>query len=1053
MIPEYTGSQPAKVIKTQVHGLGSRFKEDTVRTDSTIGLLLEKHAELYSQMPVTWKRPVRASRNPLRATPLKSWPDWNLTFVGIPKNVPTWLYADLNIPRRHRGLDLRNTDIGLFLHGWCPFTMWLDGEELFKEEHAWHASGPIAEPVPLAQGRHRLVMCITPTETPTTPAPLSVFVRPMACVEMAIHMSAAAGQLRLAQTLAGTTTQRRLVQRAAAAVDTDALARSDWPVVLASIARMEEILSPLSEQARELTVRLLGHSHIDMDWMWTWPDTVHCIRRDFRSVTDLMDDYPGLTFAISQVPSYDVVRKMDPAVFRKVRARVAEGRWEAVVGTWTEGDLHMADGESIARHMLYATDWTRRHLGSKTNVLWEPDTFGHPANMPQLARHGELEYYFHMRTNPGRENNWPVRRWEGLDGTDIEAVSMSYNGDLQPMSVIGTALSHLRSGFRDSLHIWGLGNHGGAMSRYWLKLLDIYRHKPLIPTIEFGTLNDHMRAVRRSGARLPSNRGETFSLFEGCWTTHAHMKRSNRMCESALLTAETMSALAGLDRNDELRECWSRVLFNHFHDLMDGCSVKDSYTDSCARFRKSLKGAERVSREALGRFVTPVSRGKTLVVVNQLAFLRTGPVRVRLPASTTHLLDDEGASIPVQRIGKDFMFIARDIPAFSSRSYRIQTGSRGASALPPVAVSDDRRQGAKHMHYRVETVHAVSQLSKDSGAISAYYDKRLCREFVAHGVPRHMAHVEAARRDLALNVFQVCDESPNDMSAWLIHNIVRQENLLRGAEVSLLETGPVFARFRVSHRFRSSTIREDVIYYNDLPQVDFETMIDWREKGSPEQGVPQLKVSFAGTHSGSIARFEGPFCITERPADGQEQPTQKWVDASGSECGFAILNDGRYGCDVLGSRIRLTILRNSYGPDEESDNGVHTVRFAFVPHGPRTPASELTRQATVFNRPPLTALANRPAAGLPPGLRMTGGGSVLCTCLRRAEHSDGTILRLFEADGRRARVSVQLGNGIRTAREVNFLENPVRKCRTSKGAVRLSFRPYEVKTLLLHTRK
>ena len=1019
-----------------------------MKPGAVIDLLQAKHWELYSPIRIKWKRPPRTPRSPLSITPGRDWTDWNENIVGLKKNAANWFYAKLNIPRHHHSIDLRNTEIGLFLHGWCPFTMWLDGEELFKEKHAWHATGPIAEPVYLPPGPHRLVLRLEPTEIPAAVwAPMSTFVRPIACAETAIQVSAAAAQLRVARTLAKTAKQKKLVDRAARAIDNAALEKNDWPRALKSIARMEQILQPLSARAKEMTVRLLGHAHIDMDWMWTWKDTVHCARRDFKSVTDLMDDYPDLTFAISQVPTYDVVRRKDPSVFKKVKARVAEERWEAVVGTWTEGDLHMADGESIARHMLYATDWTTEHLGSKTNVLWEPDTFGHPANMPQLAKLGEFDYYFHMRGNPGGPDNWPARVWKGLDGTAIEAVSMSYNGDLTPTAIVGNALSHLRFGLKDALHIWGMGDHGGAMSRYWLRLLSLYRDKPLIPTIRFGTLAEHMKAVRRSGVKLPSNRGETFSLFEGCWTTHAHMKRYNRMCEGALLTAETLSALAGLDRNEPLRKCWTGVLFNHFHDLFDGCSVKDSYLDACARFRKSLKGAEQVTKEAFHRFVKPARKGKKLVVFNQLGFARTGPVKVRLPASVTYLVDEDGESVPIQKMDREFVFIARDVPALSSKTYSIRSTSRGMPAVTPVSIADERAS------YRVETMHVVSHVSKASGAIAEYYDKALRRKFVAHGLPKHMSHVGAARQELGMNVFQVLDESPNDMSAWLINNIIREEHLLRGAKVELVETGPVFARFRVEHRFRSSKIEEDIVYYNDLSRVDFEAVIDWREQGGPEVGVPQLSVSFAGNHSRSAARFEGPFCVTERPANGQEQPTQKWLNVAGPKCGFTIYNDSRHGCNVLGNRARMTLLRNAYGPDAESDNGVHTVRFAFEPHGPKMPASELIRRGMTFNRVPLTAVTSSGRAKLPPGLRITGSSSVVCTCLRPAEHSNGLILRLFEADGKKARIRFKLGKGISSAREVNFLENPIRKYRPAGGAVRTSFRPYEVKTFLLKVRK
>jgi alpha-mannosidase len=354
-------------------------------------------------------------------------------------------------------------------------------------------------------------------------------------------------------------------------------------------------------------------------------------------------------------------------------------------------------------------------------------------------------------------------------------------------------------------------------------------------------------------------------------------------------------------------------------------------------------------------------------------------------------------------------------------------------------------------YFKIETSTAISRLSRASGVIGEYYDKTRRRSFVAYGTPKHLSHCPTTRQDLGLNLFQIIDESPNDMSAWLINDVVREENLLRGANVELVETGPVFARFRVTHRFRASRIDEEVIYYNDYPRVDFEAAVDWREQGGPEQGVPQLRVSFAGHHSRSVARFEGPFCITERPADGQEQPTQRWVDASGRESGFALLNDGRYGCDVLGSRIRLTLLRNAYWPDEESDNGRHVTRFAFMPHGPRMAAAELTRQGMAYNRQPLTMLTGSRATPPLGDLTIKGADAVVCTCLRKAEHSGALILRLFESNGKKATIRFRLNRGIRSAQEVNFLERPLRKTRVSSGWASASFRPHEVKTFLLTT--
>jgi alpha-mannosidase len=766
-----------------------------------------------------------------------------------------------------------------------------------------------------------------------------------------------------------------------------------------------------------------------------------------------MADHPEATFTHSQVSSYATIRRTDPGIFRKVQRLIREGRWENAAGTWVEGDLNMADGEAVVRHMLYAADWSKRHLGGQARVLWEPDTFGHPGNMPQLARLGEFDSYFHMRCNPGGQDNWAARLWTGVDGTTIPAFSQHYNGSLLPDDIRSRTLPQFAAGAQDALLIWGIGDHGGALARYTLGLLETYRHKPLVPTLRFNTLSGVLRAFQDRRFRWRRNRGETFSLFEGCFTTHASIKRCNRACEGALLSAESLAVLAGLDRVATLREAWIPTLFNQFHDLLDGAAVHDSYRDAHRRAGRSLRAAARVTRQALHALAGPTSgRGRILTVVNPLGFERTEPIRLRLPPTTRCLLDETGAVIPVQRLEDQFVFVAQKVPAFSSKSYRIADRLPRGWAAPAVAVTETHAPANEPTNtFRIETRRAVVHVARDSGIIGSFHDKALNREFIPYGVPRYLSHTTVTRKDLAMNVFQVVDESANRMSAWLIHDIRREENLVAGARVTLLEAGPVFARLRVQHRFRASSLEEDILFYQDHPRVDFELRLNWREKGSENAGVPQLKVGFNASVRAPRFRAEGPFTVVERPADGQEQPTQKWADLSGDEGGVTLYNDSRYGCDALGTRLRLTLLRNPYGPDLDPDSGRHVVRFALESHGPGLPNADLVRAGLAFNRPLLGVVTARPARrARPPVFEILGAPAVVVTALRRAEHSSGILLRLFETGGKPCRAVIRAGLRLRSAREVNFQENPVGPSLPARrNRVSCVFRPFEVKTLQL----
>jgi alpha-mannosidase len=1020
--------------------------------DAVLAALDSKHwKDLFAAFPLTWRRSPTEPADPLAAVPGADWAVWDGAKPSYRLHGKNWFYADLAFPESHCGIPLAGTIARIFINGYCPFTLWIDGIECYRETHAWNATGPIADPfpVPIVPGRvHRLIACFEPTDLPAlaNDYPGAIQVRSAPCMDLMVDVGAASFELRLAQGFARSADEQRLIGEAAARIDLAALAENRWPAVLASIHEMETVLAPFAARAKAMTVHLVGHTHIDMDWMWTWKDTVHCVRRDATAVTDLMDDFPEVGFVHSQVPTYQVIQEQDPAVFARIKRFVAEGRWQNAASTWVEGDLNMADGESIARHMQYAHDWSVANLGQAATVMWAPDTFGHPGNMPQLARLGGMDSYFHWRCNPGRDDNWPIRVWEGVDGTPIIAFSGAYGGWADPLALQGSALASQRHGLSHALHVWGLGDHGGGLPRFMLAQIERFRNRPLIPRIVFDTMAGTLAAIRPEVDRLKRNRGETFTLFEGCFTTHASIKRYNRRCEGALLAAEALAARAGLDRRDTLRGAWTDTLFNQFHDSFDGAAVQGSYVDAHARAEKSLATAGAVAAEALAALVRPDPAGVILTVVNTLGHERSEPMVVDLPAGSAALADADGRILPVQPLDGRFVVLIDRLPAFTRRSYRILDRLPADFAAPAVAVVE---QGEE---FRIDTRLAAIRLHRGSGAIGSYVDKGLCQEFVAYGVDKTLTHVPCTRRDLALNVFQIIDESPNTMSAWLINDILKEESLLRGATVTLVETGPVFARFRVRHAFRASTISEDVIIYQDFPRIDCIADIDWRERGDDTVGVPQLKVSFGSGLRAARLRCEGPFTVVERDADGTDQPTQKWADLSGDEAGFALLNDSKYGVDALGGRLRLTLLRNPYNPDRETDNGRHLVRFAFLPHGPGLPAAELVRAGMAFNRPPVAACSG--GADEDAFLDLAGAPDVVCTALRRAEHSDRLLVRLFETAGRPARLTVGLAGGITAAEEVDFSEQP------TGGAVGLAgsratvdLRPFEVKTLSLASRQ
>ena len=136
-------------------------------------------------------------------------------------------------------------------------------------------------------------------------------------------------------------------------------------------------------------------------------------------------------------------------------------------------------------------------------------------------------------------------------------------------------------------------------------------------------------AAEAEKPELPLVHGELNTVFEGCYTSHANIKRLNRECENRLLSAETAAGLAGMlaggaDAREALAEAWRTTCFHQFHDILGGCAVGVTYREATERLAEVLADGTSITGEALATLAANVdtrSDGeKCLVVFNPLAW-------------------------------------------------------------------------------------------------------------------------------------------------------------------------------------------------------------------------------------------------------------------------------------------------------------------------------------------------------------------------------------------------------------------------------------------------
>jgi alpha-mannosidase len=264
-----------------------------------------------------------------------------------------------------------------------------------------------------------------------------------------------------------------------------------------------------------------------------------------------------------------------------------------------------------------------------------------------------------------------------------------------------------------------------------------------------------------------------------------------------------------------------------------------------------------------------------------------------------------------------------------------------------------------------------------------------------------------------------------------------------GAQIKLLEHGPVKSVLRVTSRYQASTLIQDFSMVPGLDQIDVHLTVDWREQHK------MLKLRFPVNLQEAAATFEIPYGQIERSANGDEEPFQSWVDLSGmaqeKPYGFSLLNDGKYSLDVNGADIGLTVLRSpvyahhiphELQPERDypyMDQGIQHFQYTLYPHTGSWQQAGTVQRAAGLNQPPVALFTTyHPKGTLPQSdsfITVTPE-NIMVTVLKQAEGGHDLILRAYETGGLPARGVIQLpkwGRAIETVfkpREIKTFRIP-----------------------------
>ncbi len=794
---------------------------------------------------------------------------------------------------------------------------------------------------------------------------------------------------------------------------------------------------------RDFTAHLIGHAHIDLSWLWRWEETVHDVAvQTFKGVLAQMDKMPGLTFAQSQAAVYEAIEKNYPDLFGAIRAKVREGTWLPVGGMWVEPDLNMPDGESLARQLLYGKRYFLDKFGVDVKVGWNPDSFGHNWQLPQIMAKAGLKYYVFERCAPDKT---VLFQWQGMDGSKVLAY-------VPP----GWYLANLKNGtgdvifeaakvspLTDYMLLYGEGDHGGGPRDTDVQAITKFKRDKNQPRMKFVAPADYFRLVEGLKLEIPIFTNELNFTFPACYTTQVLTKKNNRKSESLLLSAEKFSALAttGGYRDyypeRDLDEAWKIILRNQFHDILDGSSIGPVHDEVHGFYQQALDRGRRAldfSLEAISNSIDTRGEGLPLVVYNPLFWERTEPVvadfYLMKKFNAVRLLDGQGAEVPYQVVMKDetgqqnhfrIVFVAERVPSFGYKLYRIAGVNMAPEFKSPVSAAAD---SLENEFFKV-------RLNPVTGWLESIFDKVQNREILKG----------------QSNVLQAIVDEPENMSAWELDLKDQFWNVGEdGAEIEVVETGPIRAVVRVRSFFRNSVFSQDIILYSQIPRIDFRLGLDWQERNL------MIKAAFPLNVKNDKADFEIPFGAIARSTDGREVPALRWVDLSDESGGYGVslLNDCKYGFDVNNSTVRLSVIHGATNPDPEADRGPHESLYSLYPHRGTWKDALTIRRGYEFNSPLMPRVAMVHPGPLPSSRSFVNVGpdNIILSSLKKemGYYNRGVILRLYEAYGQKTGAKIELPWDI-DAWETDLIERPIKKIEAAGTTLGLSFEPYEIKTI------
>jgi 2-O-(6-phospho-alpha-D-mannosyl)-D-glycerate hydrolase len=761
---------------------------------------------------------------------------------------------------------------------------------------------------------------------------------------------------------------------------------------------------------------VVPHTHWDREWYWPFEYFRLELARVVDGVIDVLERDPGFaSFTLDgQAVVLEDYAEVRPENEGRLRALLSAGRLE-VGPSYVLPDEFLVAGESLVRNLLIGRAVCERFGAKPSEAGYLPDSFGHPAQLPQLlAGFGITSFIFSRGLGDELDELGVVFRWRSPDGSEVLAFQQL------PHYANFAAVSDVETGERRVRDI--VERFGSALARadvHDVLLCNGSDHLPVTPELprlcmelerrfpgahfRIAQYGDYVRAV--GSVQVPVWSGELLgsrvqNVLRGVNSARLYVKRANEQAEQRLLAVETLTALRSLRDGTpfpkaDFELAWRELLRCQPHDTICGCSCDEVHRDALVRYESLRRTLSHLQSRTLAGLATEHSAGGVVGLINVLPYRRRGVIDI--PGAEPALVEVDG-------------FSATTIEMVSARSgqgvARVGVEPGEGSNRTRLAIEGDR--------FRVEV--------GPDGTLTVI-DKLRGRRF---------EHLHSLEDELDMgDLYNFCpvQEAPAWRSARATARLLADGPLVSEIELRLEAERPagLDAEFCPLRETVPLTICTVVRVVRGSNRLEFRTTIDNAARDH------RLRVVFPAGEAAGPVRAEGQFALLRRPLE-PPLPQTEWVeppDPTQHTLGavaigpIALTTKGLPEYEVRaagnGTELCLTLLRcvgviskpagvlatrpQAAGPQIATPEGQclgrHVCEYALLLDAETLDDVALLREAQDYRCGFLT-VSEPVRLDAPLALK----GDVIFSSLKGAEDGDGLILRCFNPSRSPARAQV-----------------------------------------------